>query len=677
MSLIGLLTATEKQVYLGRLHMRPIQWHLKNNWRVPEALEKVIPVPRSLHPHLEWWLDERNVLQGQPLHPLKHALPIFTDASKEGWGAHLCEHTVRGSWSIPESNLHINYLELKAVFLALKEFQDLCTTKIVLVATDNTTVVAYINKEGGMRSGPLCALLWRILTWCTNHQVMLKARHIPGHLNVIADKLSRLGQTIQTEWSLLPEVFQRLCKKWHRPQIDLFATRFNHKLPQFVSPVPDSLAVNGCSHSHLGRFGCIRIPTDRHIEQSGGEIAGFPMQETHSDCTGVAQHALVLGFSDHVKTGPSQPAQHDQPVDKPKSPCLAPRATAIKEQGFSEAVASRIEAPQRRSTGSVYEAKWTIFTKWCVTHQVDFRSPPIKSVADFLLYLFEDKKLQPSTIDGYRSAIANKLGNAKVNISKDDNLTRLLESFHRDRPKGRRGIPSWNPSMVLHQLTKAPFEPLREASLKHLTFKTTFLLALGSGKRRSEIHAWQHKNIRHQTDWSKVSLYPSPSFLSKNQLAKEGPGSVAPVVIPALAPTLDKSLRSDRSLCPVRALRYCLDRTSDLRQNKELVFVSFKKGFDKDISPATISSWIKQTVIVCYELSDHQAHTLHQVKAHDVRAFAACKAFQSGVSLDQILAACHWKYHNTFTQFYLKDVAWADSELFHLGPVVAAQQIHQ
>ena len=54
MSLIGLLTATEKQVYLGRLHMRPIEWHLKNNWRVPESLEKVIPIPRSLHPHLQW-----------------------------------------------------------------------------------------------------------------------------------------------------------------------------------------------------------------------------------------------------------------------------------------------------------------------------------------------------------------------------------------------------------------------------------------------------------------------------------------------------------------------------------------------------------------------------------------------------------------------------------------------
>ena len=323
---------------------------------------KGVPIPRSLHPHLQWWLLEDDVLTGQPLHPLKHALQIFTDASTEGLGAHLNERTARGAWSLPESKLHINYQELKAVFLVLKEFQDLCLHKIVLVATVNTTVVSYINKEGGMRSGPPGALLWRILTWCTRNQVTLKARHIPGPLN------------------------------------------------------------------------------------------------------------------------------------------------------------------------------------------------------------------------GYRSTVADKLGNSPFNISKDGNLTRLLDSFHGDRPKGRRGIPSWNLSLVLHQLTKAPFEPIKEASLKHLTFKTVFLLALGSGKRRSEIHAWQNRNIRHQSDWSKVSLYPSPSFLSKNELAKEGPDSVAPVVKPALAPTLDRSLKSDRSLCPVRALRYYLDRTSDLKQNKELVLVSFKKG---------------------------------------------------------------------------------------------------
>ena len=205
-----------------------------------------------------------------------------------------------------------------------------------------------------------------------------------------------------------------------------------------------------------------------------------------------------------------------------------------------------------------------------------------------------------------------------MNISKNENLNRLLDNFHRDRPKGRRGVPSWNLSLVLHQLTKPPFEPLRKVSLKHLTFKTVFLLALGSGKRRSEIHAWVNRNIRHQSDWAKVSLSPSPCFLSKNQLAQEGPESVAPVVIPALALTLDSSLKEDRSLCPVRALRYYLDKTKDLRDKKELVCVSCKKNFTKDISPSTISSWIKQTVLLCYQLSDQESLTLHQVKAHGV-----------------------------------------------------------
>ena len=111
--------------------------------------------------HLRWWLEESNVLPGQPLHPLKHALQIFTDASKEGWGAHLNKRTARRTWSLPESKLHINHFGLKAVFLALK---DLCCNNIVLVATDNTTVVAYINKEGGMKSDSLCVLLWRILS---------------------------------------------------------------------------------------------------------------------------------------------------------------------------------------------------------------------------------------------------------------------------------------------------------------------------------------------------------------------------------------------------------------------------------------------------------------------------------------------------------------------------------
>ena len=98
------------------------------------------------------------------------------------------------------------------------------------------------KQGGGIKLGPRCALLWRILTSCSRKQLTLKARHIPGCLNVIADKLSRLGQIIQTKLSLFPEVFQSIYSRWHQPQVDLFAARFNIILPQFVSLVPVPLA---------------------------------------------------------------------------------------------------------------------------------------------------------------------------------------------------------------------------------------------------------------------------------------------------------------------------------------------------------------------------------------------------------------------------------------------------
>ena len=206
---------------------------------------------------------------------------------------------------------------------------------------------------------------------------------------------------------------------------------------------------SGRTQSVLGRSRPICLPTS-HLGQSGGKVTGLPMQQNHSGCTGVAQHALVLGSSGHVQSDPTVSAQsaqsgdsaiqpdHAQEPVKPEPTCLAPRATAIKEQGFSEAVAARIETSQRGSTRSIYEAKWTIFTKWCLSNQVDFRAPPLKAIADFLLYLFQDRKLEPGTIDGYRSAIADKLGNSPINVSKDENLTRLVDSFHR-QTQGQEG----------------------------------------------------------------------------------------------------------------------------------------------------------------------------------------------------------------------------------------------
>ena len=141
-----------------------------------------------------------------------------------------------------EKRLHINLLELKAVLLSLKHFRDQCSRQEVMVASDNTSVVAYINKQGGTRLSEMYALLWQLMAWCTKNLVSIRARHIPRCLNVLADSLSRRNQIQSTEWSLNPTVVRSFFKRWGTPHVDLFATRHNHKLPLFVSPVPDPLA---------------------------------------------------------------------------------------------------------------------------------------------------------------------------------------------------------------------------------------------------------------------------------------------------------------------------------------------------------------------------------------------------------------------------------------------------
>ena len=344
-----------------------------------------------------------------------------------------------------------------------------------------------------MRSGSLCALLWRLLSWCHPRKIILRARHIPGRLNVIADKLSRHNQVIQTEWCLSQQVFNLLCSKWVRPQIDLFATLFNLKLPKFVSPVPDSTAwavdALSLSWSNLDVYAfppvsLLNQVVSKLVDQGCHRMIliapGWPNMPWFWDLIRLSsQIPFSLPLEKYPAIDPAIERSPPQELESSKSACVAPRASSIKRQGFSDEVAARIESPQRSSTRAVYKSKWAIFVKWCKSNQVDFRSPSLKQVADFLLYLFKESPLQPSTIEGYRTAIADMIGNDTIQFGKDENLTRLLDSFHRDKPKGRRGVPAWNLSLVLYQLTKATFEPMRKASLKHLTFKTVFLFGIG------------------------------------------------------------------------------------------------------------------------------------------------------------------------------------------------------
>ena len=87
------------------------------------------------------------------------------------------------------------------------------------------------------------------------------------------------------------------------------------------------------------------------------------------------------------------------------------------------------------------------------------------------------------------------LGAAGLHISQSSDLNRLLSSLHRDCCKSPRNLPNWNLSVVLNELTKAPFEPMKDTDLKHLTLITAFLLAMSSSKHCSEIHAWVAKYL--------------------------------------------------------------------------------------------------------------------------------------------------------------------------------------
>ncbi len=240
--LLGLMASLVDVVEFCRLRMRPIQLHLLSFYR-PSCHRISHPVPTTpwLLPHLQWWLDSANLAGGRAFRRPQPSLTITTDASLFGWGATLPPRQVAGRWGPEHLSSHINVLELWAVFNALQHFRPLVMGRAILVRCDNATVVAYINRQGGTRSGRLCALTWKLFHWCIRHRITLSAVHLPGEENITADALSR-GWILPTEWTLRPQVAQSLFQLIDRPHVDLFASRDNHQLPVYCTRVPDPRA---------------------------------------------------------------------------------------------------------------------------------------------------------------------------------------------------------------------------------------------------------------------------------------------------------------------------------------------------------------------------------------------------------------------------------------------------
>ena len=106
---------------------------------------------------------------------------------------HIENTVIKGIWSPKETLLHINVLEMRAVRLALSSMS-LKPQLHVFVSTDNTSVVAYINQQGGTRSWSRWEETVVLFKMLQERSVTLRVVHIFGLLNLIADMLSREGQ---------------------------------------------------------------------------------------------------------------------------------------------------------------------------------------------------------------------------------------------------------------------------------------------------------------------------------------------------------------------------------------------------------------------------------------------------------------------------------------------------
>ncbi|XP_060595146.1 uncharacterized protein LOC132749435 [Ruditapes philippinarum] len=193
-----------------------------------------------------WWFNNVKLKNGKRIRPVTVSRHCRTDASFEGYGGIDIDNNIHcnGRWSLRELNNSINYLELLAIFYSLQAMFAECKDLHIQVQSDNTTAIAYINNFGGMESRDLDNLSKLIWKWCLDRNVYISAVHVPGRLNS-ADFYSR-NFSDSTEWMLKDDIFQRLCKHTFIPDVDLFASRLNKRLPRFVSwfPEPGALAVN-------------------------------------------------------------------------------------------------------------------------------------------------------------------------------------------------------------------------------------------------------------------------------------------------------------------------------------------------------------------------------------------------------------------------------------------------
>ena len=137
-------------------------------------------------------------------------------------------------------------------------------------------------------------------------------------------------------------------------------------------------------------------------------------------------------------------------------------------------------------------------------------------------------------------------------------------------------------------------------------------------------------------------LIPDAQFLTKNETISFTPGEI---YLPTISSS--SSVGEDRKVCPVRALKWYLERTKDIRQGDKL-FILPRRPYTA-AAKDTLARWLVN-LISPFSEPDEPVH------AHQLRAHATSTAWFRGISLNDIMKAAAWKTPSTFVASYLTDV---------------------
>ena len=677
---LGLMASCIDLTPLARLHMRPIQFYTLSFWRPhKDSLFHVIPVQDTLIQHLKWWQDCNNIMAGTPLRQ-SHSIVLWTDASQMGWGAHMEDNQVSGTWTVQEKEQHINWLEMKAVQQALIHFRHILLGKKVLLRCDNSTVVSHINKQGGDKVlSPMLPNVGDISVGSEEQGQSEGGPHsrkkecLSGRL-VQRQKGSKTdGMELRSGNSIthFPEIYDS--------QFGPVCDEGEQEVASVLLALSRSASIgNRCSKCRLEEHLCLCLSTSNH-NSAGSEKGTTATVHSDIDCPIGTQTVMVpqSAGTSHRLSKEATSARKD--VNAKKGSSRSRRSRKSKPCGlenirvseptprFSKRARDYIKQARRVSTRKLYDARLSIYRGWCDEQSVSATSASIEEIANFFVYLHEVRKCKATTIAGYRSAIASiHKGIAGTSVSQDKTLSSLIKGIFNSDPDLRPLLPNWDLPSVLGALVASPFEPLSTCDMKYLTWKTVFLLALATASRVSELHALSVNENNLRVDNSGIRLLPNLQFLAKTQRVNKA-------WKPYFIPIFDSyaSDPEDILLCPCRALRIYLDRTRSLRGNVDNLFLTYQKGLCKAAAKSSLSRWI--VLLIRYVYEDLPHGPLFNVRAHDTRRLSASWALFNGASIQDILQAAHWAAETTFTSFYLKDVVWNEDRFARASVLETAQ----